>query len=153
MAEVDFAGGEAVRLDGAVGVGGEVAFVEMREGDGLAGGVGECRACLRRLAVMLDEGHDVRAFRQHQQPLLQPHEQVVGLPGLVLGLVLRDFANGKAVQLAAVAEENPVAAVPFLQRRHDSALRSITPMSGQSLYHNFTRGLVKRTRQGPKMLP
>jgi hypothetical protein len=27
--------------------------------------------------------------------------------------------NGKGVQLAVVAEKNPVAAVPFLQRRHD----------------------------------
>ena len=126
MAEVQLAGVEAVGLDGAVGVGGEVAVFQVAEGDGLARGIGERRPGVRRLAVVLDEGHDVGAFGQHQQPLLQPHEQVIDLPGLVLGFVLLDFANGKGVQLAVVAEENSVASVSLLQRRHDSALRSIT---------------------------
>ena len=83
------------------------------------GAVGERRPGVRRLAVVLDEGHDVGAFGQHQQPLLQPHEQVIDLPGFVLGFVLLDFANGKGVQFAVVAEQNSVAAVSFLQRRHD----------------------------------
>ena len=131
MAEMQLAGVEAVGLDGAVGVGGEVAVFQVAEGDGLTRGVGERRPGVRRLAVVLDEGHDVGAIGQHDQPLLQPHEQVIDLPGLVLGFVLLDFANGKGVQLAVVAEENPVASVSLLQRRHDSALRSITPTSGK----------------------
>jgi hypothetical protein len=84
---------------------------------------------------------------QHQQPLLQPHEQVIDLPGFGLGFVLPDFTNGKAVQFAVVAEQNSVAAVSLLQRCHDAALRSITPTSGKPLYQNFTKRLVKHKGQ------
>jgi len=49
-------------LDGAVGVGGEVAVFEIPECYRLAGSVGERRPDIRRLAVTLDEAHDVNAF-------------------------------------------------------------------------------------------
>jgi hypothetical protein len=41
------------------------------------------------------------------------------LPGLVLGLAFCDFANGKGVELAVVAEQDSITSVSFLQRRHD----------------------------------
>ena len=111
------------------------------------------RSGVRRLAVVLDEGHDVGAFGQHKKPLLQPHEQVIDLPGFVLGFVLLDFTNGKGVQFAVVAEQNSVTAVSFLQRCHDAALRSITPTSGKCLYQNFTKRLLKQTGQEVTDLP
>jgi hypothetical protein len=66
------------------------------------------------------------AWVQKTSPLLQPHEQVIDLPGLVLGFVLLDFTNGQGVEFSVVAEENPVASVWLLQRRHASAVRSVT---------------------------
>ncbi len=146
VAEVQLAGVEAVGLDGAVAVRGEIAVFQVAEGDGLPRGVGQRRPGVRRLAVVLDEGDDVGAIGQHDQPLLQPHEQVIDLPGFVLGFVLLDFTNGKGVQLAVVAEQNSVTAVSLLQRRHDAVLRSITPMSGQPLYQNFTKRSGKANR-------
>lgn len=56
-----------------------------------------------------------KAVGQYDQPLLQPHEQIIDLPGFVLGFVLFDFTKGKGVQLPVVAEHNSVAAVPLLQ--------------------------------------
>jgi hypothetical protein len=79
--------------------------------------------------------------------LLQPHEQVIDTPGLGLGFALLDFANGKSVQFAVVAEQNSLAAVSLLQRCHDAALRSITPTSGRPLCQNSTMRMVKRTGQ------
>jgi len=75
--------------------------------------------------------------------LLQAHEQVIYLLGLVLGLVLLDFAKGKGVKFPVVAEKNSVAADSFLQGRHDAVLRSIAPISGKRLYQNFTTRLAK----------
>src|SRR5579875_1467764 len=98
---------ETIGLDGPVGMGGEVALFQAAEGDGLPGRISQLRPDVWGLAVMLDEGHDVGTFRQHDQPLLQPHEQVIDLPSLVFGLVLLDLTNGKGVQLAVVAEKNP----------------------------------------------
>jgi hypothetical protein len=79
--------------------------------------------------------------------LLQAHEQVIDLPGFVLGFVLPDFANGKSVQLAVVAEKNSVTSVALLQGRHDAILRSITPISGKRLYQYFTKGVAKEKGQ------
>ena len=120
MAEMHLACVEAVGLNGAVGVSCEVAVTQQAEGDDLSRGVCERRPDIRRLAVVFDEGHNVGAIWQHQKPLLQPHEQVIDLPGFVLGFILLDFANGKSVQFAVVAEQNSVAAVSHLQRCRDA---------------------------------
>ena len=69
VAEVQFAGIEAVGLDGAVAVGGEVAVFQVAEGDDLPWGIGQRRPCLGRLAVMLDEGDDVGAIGQDRSAL------------------------------------------------------------------------------------
>ena len=112
------AGVEAVGLDGAVGVRGQVAIFQVAEGDGLARGGGERRPGIRRLAIVLDEGHDVGAVRQHQQPLLQPHEQIIDLPGLVLGFGLFDRADGEGVPPAVVHELAVVRIAFFLEGSH-----------------------------------
>jgi hypothetical protein len=46
---------------------------------------------------VLDEGDDVGALGQHQQPLLEAHQQGIDLAGLVVGLLRGDFANGKGM--------------------------------------------------------
>ncbi len=119
----------------------------MAEGDGLSGRIGQRRSDVRRLAGMFREGQNVRAFGQHDQPLLESLEQVIDLRRFILGLVLLDLANGEGVQLTVVAEKNSETSVSFLQRRHDCALRSITTTSGKSHFQNFTKSLVKRNRQ------
>ena len=86
-------GVEAIGLDGPVGVSGEVAVFEMADGDDLAGRIGQRWPDVRRVAVVLDKRHDVRAVGQHDQPLFESHEQVIDLPDVVLGLVLLDFAK------------------------------------------------------------
>src|ERR1700722_15569635 len=96
---------------------------------------------------MLDESHYVGVVRQDQKPLLEPHKQVIDLPGLGLGFALLDFANGKGVQFAVVAEYVAANTVFLLQRCHNAALRSITPTPGKFLYQNFTKRLTKHTRQ------
>jgi hypothetical protein len=113
------------------------------ESDSLAGCVGQRRPDIWRVAIVLDEGDNVNAVRQHEEPLFEAHEQVINLPGLVLGFVLLDFTNGKGMQFSMVAEENPVASVSLLQRRHVSALRSITATSGKQLYQLFTTRFSK----------
>ena len=70
------------------------------------------------------------------------HEQVIDLAGLVLSFALLDYTNGKGGELAVVAKYNLVAAVSFLQRRDDAALRSITPMRGKRLYQLLPRMLA-----------
>ena len=147
MAEVQFTGVEAVGFNGAVAVSREVAVTKKADGDGLSGSICERRSGVRWFTVMLDERDDVGALGQHQKPLLQPHEQVIGLPSLVLGFVILDFTNGKGVQLAVVAEKNSVTSVALLQGRHDAILRSITPISGKCLYQNFTKGVAKEKGQ------
>src|SRR6516162_563489 len=107
------------------------------------------RPNVRRFALVLEERHDMRAIGQHNQPLLQRDEQVLDLPGLVFGLVLFDFANGKSARCSVVAEQNPEASVSFLQMRRISALRSITAPSRKRLYQSFTKRPAKCTRQGP----
>jgi len=63
VAEVQLVGVEAVGLDGAVGMRGEVALFQMAQGNGLTRRVGQRRPDIRRLAVMLDEGDDVEGRR------------------------------------------------------------------------------------------
>src|SRR5438105_2328175 len=104
---------EAVRLDSAVGMRGKVAFFQVAESDSFPRCVNQAWTPIRRLAVVLDESHDVRAFGQHKQPLLQSHEQVIDLPRLVLGLVPFDLAKGEGAQFSVEAEENSVASVSF----------------------------------------
>ena len=55
----------------------------------------------------------------------------------VYALCDRDEVPIYGVQLAVVAERDSVTSVSLLQRRHDSALRSVTSTSGKSLYQNF----------------
>jgi hypothetical protein len=98
---------------------GLVAVFQLAESDCPPWGVRKCRPDVRRTAVVLDEGHDVKAFGQDDQLLLKPHEQVGDLLGFVLGFVPCDLAEGEAVQFAVVAELNAVAPVALLQRRHD----------------------------------
>ena len=52
-------------LDGAVAVRSQVAVFQVAESNGLARNVSQPRPDVRRLAVVLDEGHDVGAFGQH----------------------------------------------------------------------------------------
>jgi hypothetical protein len=144
------AGIETVRLNGAVAVRCQVAVFEMVEGNGLARSIGQRRPDVRRLAVVLDEGDGVRGFGQYEQPLLQAQEQGIDRLGLVLGFVLFAFTNGKGVEFSVVAEENLVASVSLLQRRHVSALRSITATSGKRLYQNFTQGPRKAKSKRPR---
>ena len=62
------------------------AVTEHDQGQRLAAGTGgRCQG--GRLAVVLDEFDDADAGRQLDQPLLEPHEQVIDLGGLRLGLL------------------------------------------------------------------
>ena len=67
---------------------------------------------------MLDEGDDVGAIGQHQQLLLEPHEQVIDLPGLVLGFRLFNGTDGEGVPPAVVAELAVVRIAFFLKGSH-----------------------------------
>jgi hypothetical protein len=90
----------------------QVAVFKVAESDGLARRRWHRRPDLRWLAVVLDERDDIGSLRQYDQPLLQPHEQVIYLSGFRLGLALLDFTNGKAVEFSAMAEQPPAAATP-----------------------------------------
>jgi hypothetical protein len=63
---------------------------------------------------VFEEGHDVDALGQHEEPLLEPHEEVLDLAGLGLGLVGLDLPDGEGELFASEAEKNSVTAVPFL---------------------------------------
>ena len=95
---------------------------------------------------MPDERHDVAAGRQREQPLREPHEQVIDLIGLGLGLGLGDAANGENPLLPLVLEEDAVAAVPVLKGCHVACLSvNATPMPRGGSYQVLTNGLGNPT--------
>ena len=112
--ELDLGRLQAVRLEGAVAVGLEVAFDELAEAqldrDGLVR--------LDHLAVVEDEILDLDAGGDPDELLLDPQEQVVDLRGLGLGFLVGNLAERQVVPLAAVEEGELVAAVPVLERGH-----------------------------------
>lgn len=68
--------------------------------------------------VVLEELSDTDAGRQVDQPLPQAHQEVLGLGGLRLGLLLGHLPQGERDLLALVAEINPVTSAPFLDSGH-----------------------------------
>jgi len=83
----------------------------------------------RRGAVVRDKGDAVRPRGQAPELSLQPHEEVIDLADLRLGLGLRDLIQGEAVELAVVEELDVVAAVTQLPRRRVGVRRSVSPVS------------------------
>ena len=82
---------EGVVLNRAVADGFQVSFAKSCERDFLRMGI---RGCVRRLAVMAKEGHDVHVGRQREQTLLEQPRQVL-LPGFhALGFGLINLADG-----------------------------------------------------------
>ena len=80
----------------------EVAVAERAEGLGRPA-VGRLRS-RGRFAVLLDERDDVDAGRELDEPLLEPHEEVIDVRRLGVGLGLRDGAEGEVPLLALEAE-------------------------------------------------
>ena len=71
----------------------EVAVAERADGFGRHGGSGRFRS-RGRFAVLLDERDDVDAGRELDEPLLEPHEEVIDVRRLGVGLRLRDWDRG-----------------------------------------------------------
>jgi hypothetical protein len=69
-------------------------------------------------AVVTEERHNVCAGGQRDQPLREPHEQIIDLVGLGLG----DAANRESPLLPLVLEEDPVAAVMILEGCYGACL-------------------------------
>ena len=90
---------------------------------------------------MPDERHDVAAGRQRDQPLAEPHEQIIDLVGLGLRLGLGDPAEREGALLPLVSKKIAVAAVPLLERCHVACLSgNATPMRRGGSYQILTNG-------------
>src|SRR5580658_7676822 len=83
----------------------QVAVTQRAEGEALPGRrVNGSDARGGGLAVVLDEGDDVHARRQLDEPLFEAHEEVLDLGRFGAGFVLAYLTDGKSVTVAVVAE-------------------------------------------------
>src|SRR3954452_15943666 len=111
MAQVHLHRTQAVLLQSAVAVGRKVLLLELSEGYWLGSGDGS--AWFRDLAVVEHEVLDGNAERNGEELLLDPHQEVVDLVGLVLRLVAADLAKLQGVAFALVDKENAKTVVSF----------------------------------------
>ena len=132
VGKVDFGRVEGVVLDCPVADGLEVAVAELGEGDFRRSRIP--RSASAGLPSWLEEGHDVHAGRQGQQPLLeQPQEIfVAGLHALGFGLL--DLADGHEMLQSTIAEDDAPRAAAELEGGHGLPLSdgNASPMSPRS---------------------
>jgi hypothetical protein len=131
---------ERVVFQCAVAVGFQIAVAEIRQG-----WLGTRRHRRRPLddgdgTIVPDEGHDVAAGWQEEQPLVEAHQEVFHLIGLGPGLRLGDAANREIMLFSPMSEDYAIAAVSLLDRGHDRLL------SGQC-HPNATPGLLPNRYQ------
>ncbi len=91
---------------------------------------------------MLDEGNNVHAFGQDDEALLQTHEEVIDLPGLVIGLLVADGTHGEGVPLAVVHELAVVRFAFFLEGCH------WRPLVAEQRHINATETCAEKMQKG-----
>jgi hypothetical protein len=77
----------------------------------------------------------IDAARQFDQPLLQPHQQVINMGGLARGFVCRHLADGKLLLLAMPSEMGTVSSAPFFncsRRRGSNITATLFPICSHS---------------------
>jgi hypothetical protein len=75
-----------------------------------------------------------------QQAMLEPQQDAIDLGGGQLGLPGLDLADLESVPLAAVAEEDPVAAVSLLKACHDFLRKSFRRTLGAEKWRLYYSG-------------
>src|SRR5438270_7597775 len=86
---------------------------------------------------MPEERDDVDAGRHLDEPLLEPHEQVVDLRRLRHRLRLGDPAERERPLPSPVVENDAIAAVPLLERGHAAPFRPMPPQCGVETLTKF----------------
>ena len=92
---------------------------------------------------MLDEFGDIDAGGQFDQPLFEPHQQVIDLGGFRLGLLRRNLADHHEMLFAVEPENDPVSTRAFLKTGHWT-----TPMPRQCCCQIVAKSPLKPKNKG-----